>query len=418
MTGALLLELPAWTRVRLGPQLEIVEGAADLARLAGCDVPEGLPAILRESSAAQLVADARKLAWSGAATRYARTRAGRLLELILTRTESGFELLARLPENVLQVMENLSFAYRAFLNSPLAVCFTDTQGIILDANRGFLDLYGYQLDEVVGENPRILKSGRQRHDMYKNLWEEITDPERGFWSGEVINRRKDGHEVIVFLTVSAVRDGSGRHVGYSASALDITLRKRMEEELEAKNQELESLNRLKSELMAITSHDLRSPLHALTLRAEQLRAALPKTGPGHAEAEAGLSRIADSAHRLSELVQSLLDLERASSRTMRLSLRRVFLDAVLRSCVETLSPSAEERGAVLRLEVTARRERIVVDAIKIEQVFSNIISNALRFTPPGERSGDQLVRWRGRRKNRFDSRQGTRDSAGGLDEDL
>lgn len=280
-------------------------------------------------------------------------------------------------------MEKLSFAYRAFLTSPLAVCFTDRQGTILDANRGFLDLYGYGLDEVLGKNPRILKSGRQRREAYTELWRAICSPGQGFWNGEVINRRKDGSEVTVHLTVSAVRDAAGRHVGFSASALDITKRKAMEEELAEKNRELVSLNRLKSELMAITSHDLRSPLHALTLRAEQLREALPRAGAGHAQAAEALAKIAASTRQLSELVQSLLDLERMGSQAMTLSLRRVFLDAVIASSIETLRPAFDAKGVGLRFEAESRRERVVLDVIKMEQVFGNILGNALRFSPPG-----------------------------------
>jgi PAS domain S-box-containing protein len=363
--------------------MEPVEGSHELEKVLGAEAGCSLLESLRPSSAALLQADSRKLSWNEAATRYARTKSGRLLELVLTRTQDGFDLLLRSPDNVLQVMENLSFAYRAFLNSPIGVCFTDTSGTILDVNRGFLDLYGYQLEEVVGQNPRILKSGRQRQEEYASLWKSITDPATGFWSGEVINRRKDGSEVTVLLTVSAVRDGSGRLVGYAANALDISGRKRMEEELAEKNRELESLNRLKSDLMAITSHDLKSPLHAISLRAEQLRQALPKSCPGHAEAAADLERIAGSAHRLSELVQSLLDLEKMNSGRLQLSVRRVFLDAVLRSCVETIAPTAQERQVSLRLDLAARRDRVVIDVLKMEQAFNNVIGNALKFSPAG-----------------------------------
>ena len=75
--------------------------------------------------------------------------------------------------------------------------------------------------------------------------------EKGFWSGELINRKKDGQEVYVLLTISSVFRPDGSLIGYIASTLDISGRKKMEIDLEARNRELERLNRLKSDLIAI-----------------------------------------------------------------------------------------------------------------------------------------------------------------------
>jgi PAS domain S-box-containing protein len=88
--------------------------------------------------------------------------------------------------------ERLAFFYRNFLNTPSAICITDEEGHILEANRSFLELYGYTSEEVVGENPRVLKSGRESPDIYTEMWRQITDPSIEKWSGEIINRKKMG----------------------------------------------------------------------------------------------------------------------------------------------------------------------------------------------------------------------------------
>jgi PAS domain S-box-containing protein len=367
--------------VALGEDFSVLRNGEDLEPLIPGLEPGSLLRSLEDGNALMLAAAGARLTAEGCETGYLTLRSGGTLEFILLRKDAGLELLLRPAENRLAALESLSFSYRAFLDSRSAVCFTDPGGKILDVNRGFLDLYGYKLREVIGQNPRILKSGRQPPEAYVRLWKEITDPSVGYWSGELVNRRKDGSEVTVLLTLGAVLDPKGAVVGYTATAVDITARKRMEEEVAAKNVELEALNRLKSELMAVTSHDLKSPLNGILLQATRLKEALPEAVRHLAAQE--LDRIAGSAHRMMEMVQSLLDLERISAGAWSLSCRRVYLDAILASCVEGIRAAAQDKGLDLRLEIGARRERTVVDAVKLEQAFTNVLSNAVKFSPPG-----------------------------------
>src|SRR5271169_5805317 len=95
--------------------------------------------------------------------------------------------------------ERLAIFYKNYLHTPMAICFTDAEGNIVDANRSFLKLYEYELDEVKGKNPKILKSGRQSPLIYKTLWESITNKDIGSWTGELINRKKNGDEIYVLL---------------------------------------------------------------------------------------------------------------------------------------------------------------------------------------------------------------------------
>ena len=91
------------------------------------------------------------------------------------------------------------------------------------------DLYGYKLHEVVGQNPRILKSSRTSPQAYKDLWVAITDPAVGHWHGEVVNRRKMAPRSPCSSRSPPVLNGAGKVIGFIASALDITRqRKQME----------------------------------------------------------------------------------------------------------------------------------------------------------------------------------------------
>jgi len=103
-------------------------------------------------------------------------------------------------------------------------------GTILEVNDAFCRMTGYTREELVGQNPRILKSGRQSAEYYAAMWRTLV--EEGQWSGEVWNRRKNGELYAELLTVSAVRDAHGAVRRYVAMFTDITAQKVHQRELE------------------------------------------------------------------------------------------------------------------------------------------------------------------------------------------
>lgn len=119
--------------------------------------------------------------------------------------------------------ENLRLADRVFDNSIEAVVITDTQGKILRVNPAFTTVTGYTPEEVLGQSPALLKSGRHDPEFYQGMWEHIAN--QGYWQGEIWNRRKDGRIYPEWLSISAVRDTAGRLTHYVAIFTDITERK-------------------------------------------------------------------------------------------------------------------------------------------------------------------------------------------------
>ena len=126
--------------------------------------------------------------------------------------------------------EQLELWASVFANAREGIAITTPQGDILDVNNAFSRITGYDRDEILGENPRILNSGRQSREFYEEMWYQIVN--MGFWEGEVWNKRKDGNIYAQNLTVVAVRDSVGRVSHYISLFSDITRQKRNEEQLE------------------------------------------------------------------------------------------------------------------------------------------------------------------------------------------
>ncbi len=136
-------------------------------------------------------------------------------------------------EDITQVKkdrEQLQLAASVFTNAREGILICDPKGAILDVNEMFTRITGYSRAEVLGRNPRILKSGRQGDAFYSDLWRSLQ--ENGRWSGEIWNRAKDGRVYPETLTISAVYDRSSKVQHYVALFSDITQSKEQERQLE------------------------------------------------------------------------------------------------------------------------------------------------------------------------------------------
>ncbi|MDP2795042.1 MAG: EAL domain-containing protein [Sulfurisoma sp.] len=129
-----------------------------------------------------------------------------------------------------QAEDRLRLAGSVFENTHEGVTIADAAGNILDVNPAFCEITGYSREEVLGRNPRILNSGRQGPEFYEAMWQAILG--RGYWRGEIWNRRKDGDIYPEFLTVSAVRDAHGAVSHFVGVFSDITQLKQHERRLE------------------------------------------------------------------------------------------------------------------------------------------------------------------------------------------
>ncbi len=116
--------------------------------------------------------------------------------------------------------EKLGLAQHIVEQMPQAIMITSPKGIIQSVNQPFTEITGYTSEEAVGQTPRILKSGIQSALFYKNMWMELN--EKGYWQGEIKNRRKNGEVYTEWLTINAIKTDSGEVKCFAGIFSDIT----------------------------------------------------------------------------------------------------------------------------------------------------------------------------------------------------
>ncbi|HRP74049.1 MAG TPA: EAL domain-containing protein [Rhodocyclaceae bacterium] len=126
--------------------------------------------------------------------------------------------------------EQLRLAATVFDNSLEALMVTDRDNLIVSVNRAFTDLTGYSPEEVIGQNPSLLKSGRHPPAFYARMWQQLMETDH--WQGEIWERRKDGSLYPKWLNITVVRDADNEIVNFVAGFSDMSARKEAEEQVQ------------------------------------------------------------------------------------------------------------------------------------------------------------------------------------------
>ncbi|MCK4708103.1 MAG: PAS domain S-box protein, partial [Gammaproteobacteria bacterium] len=137
--------------------------------------------------------------------------------------------------------------------SHVAIFVVDNECKIQQVNRAFTDTTGYQAEEVIGQNPRIMSSGKHDAAFYKAMWKELETNDR--WEGEIYNRRKNGDILQERVSITVVRDAQNNIHNYVAHYIDITEQKKNERRLKEAHLEAEQANEAKSMFLANMSHE-------------------------------------------------------------------------------------------------------------------------------------------------------------------
>ncbi len=259
-----------------------------------------------------------------------------------------------------------------------AVVVTDLQGKIQYVNPAFTKVTGFHRDEALGQNPRILKSGRHDKEFYHGLWQTLLAGNA--WRGEIVNRRKDGTIYDEEMTVTPVRDGSGVITSFIAVKQDVTARKQAEAQLQRAKKAAEAANRAKSEFVANMSHEIRTPMNGI-LGMTELALDTDLT----AEQREYLGMVKTSADSLLTVINDILDFSKVEAGRLDLESIEFSLRQSLEPAVKALALRAHQKGLELNCYVHPPVPEVLVgDPGRLRQVLVNLVGNAVKFTGQGE----------------------------------
>lgn len=254
---------------------------------------------------------------------------------------------------------------RAVEQSPVQVLMADAIGNIVYVNPKLSEITGYSAEELIGRNPRLFQSGNKTPQEYKELWQTLRSGRT--WYGEFCNKKKNGDLYWEQASISPLLDVNKRITHYVAVKEDITERRRTQELLRAKNEELKGF-------AYTVSHDLKAPLRGITGYAQEM---VRKHQDGLSErAQFCISQIITASTNLDRLIEDLLKYARLDAETLTFSDVRLdtLVDGLLRDRSFTLAEQKTELTVSLPPLPLHTWER------GLQQVLSNLITNAIKYS--------------------------------------
>ncbi len=241
------------------------------------------------------------------------------------------------------------------------IILTDLEAHILYINPAMERITGYSRAELVGLNPRILGSGQTSRLVYQELWKNLTQGQR--WSGEVINRRKDGVLYDAALTVTPITNQFQEVTGYVSVQSDIS--------------RLKELDRLKTKFVSNVSHELRTPL-------TNIKTYITLLERGREEKrERYLQVLHQETDRLTRLIQDLLNISRLDSQPLPEQIEPLDPRQLIKDVFDTFTAKAEARQIHFRESLPAHLPSVRMERRHLEQLMTNLLGNAFAYTVKG-----------------------------------
>jgi PAS domain S-box-containing protein len=272
-----------------------------------------------------------------------------------------------------------------------AIFMIDLEGRVASWNSGAAQMLGYDAEEILGQ-----PTARLFEDDGATLRREMQDARANGRAATTGWRlRKDGRRLFVEGVLTAVPDEQGRLLGFAKLMRDVTERRRIEAEREQLLQsertarsEAERSGRMKDEFLATLGHELRTPLNAILGWAQALR----HTNAVSGELAEGIAVIERNARAQAQIIADLLDMSGIISGKVRLEMQRVDLASVVEASVNAVRPAAQAKDIRLKVTLDGIAGDVSGDPNRLQQVFWNLLTNAVKFTPKAGQVAVSLAR--------------------------
>ncbi|HEY5552297.1 MAG TPA: PAS domain S-box protein [Opitutaceae bacterium] len=278
-------------------------------------------------------------------------------------------------------------------NAPILLVRVDRQHRYLFVNRAYAERNGFKASEMVGMSMTDVV-GAAAYALFKDPLEKALAGERVEFELEAPYERLG--RSWIHLTYIPERNVEGQVTGVLGVIRDIDARKHAELELKRARDEAEAASRAKDDFLAALSHDLRTPLNPVLLLASAA-AENPDLPPA---VRADFEEILKNVHLEARLIDDLLDLTRITRGKLHIEQRRCNVHTILEDALKNVEPELVAKTMKLELNLAAKRSQVLGDSVRLQQVFWNILKNAVKFTPDGGRisvstnvssGGDDLV---------------------------
>ena len=253
-----------------------------------------------------------------------------------------------------------------------AIVSKDLNGIITSWNHGAEKIFGYSQKEVLGKHISIIIP-EDRLDEETVIIQKIRSGER-VSHFETIRKRKDGKPINISLTVSPVKDNTGKVIGASKVARDITEKAEMEKQRQLFTERLQEINHYKDEFMAMASHELKTPLTVIKANLQILEYKM------QGDAKVGfVNKTLNQVNKLTNLISDLLDVSKIQSGALELNRTNFDLSIFLKEIIEDIQQTCRDHKIILNTNNKHLLAR--ADKDRLEQVLINLLTNAIKYSP-------------------------------------
>jgi PAS domain S-box-containing protein len=258
-----------------------------------------------------------------------------------------------------------------------SIFMMDIQGRVTSWNAEAERVTGYPAHEVFGRYFSFLFTAEEQQAGFDRI--ELTEArEIGRAVDECWHVRKDGVLFWAVGIVTPMYDLAGKLTGYSKILRDMTKRKRAEQLLQTEGSNLRETERRKNEFLAMLAHELRNPLGPI----QNSVALLSLMQPTNDQLKC-IEVIDRQMVQLTRLVEDLLEVSRITTGRIRILPKRLDLRSIIQNAIDAVRSSAEARNLTLKTTLSDQPIWLMADAVRMEQIISNLLGNAIKYTEPG-----------------------------------